>query len=273
MKRHVNPLMLVIPLLVALLSGAMFTSCGSGGGTSDGLLCSGCGDSDGPCLPLQLDRGTHELCPSPDPASTASPPPPVCTIPLTCLRRLGSAQRVCFPISTDRDFECDGARAGATPTPTGTPTVSATPTLSAAPSLTPSATSQTPNPTPTVSAAVTTTPSPAPSSESVSIEIDASTEGVTASQIQLMIAYPAAKGSFDTSSCVASSFDDEETEPTVTPMVGSGTLTLTIARGVPMELPVDVECEFAEPNGDELVDGEITANVVSPAGLTATVTL
>ena len=119
-----------LTLLLLLVGGGaavLVTSCGSGGGSPNGDLCDQCGDSpDGPCQPsvstadLSNDQ-IQRLCAD---QTTACPPT---DLALACLRKLGSAQRRCFP-ADDRfsDFECDGARANR-PTATLTPTVTATP--------------------------------------------------------------------------------------------------------------------------------------------------
>jgi hypothetical protein len=129
--------------LVIAISVAM-TSCGSGG-SSDGGLCSQCGnDPDGPCLPaVEVDRGPDAPFPCNQPSDDTSP----CIVRLGCFRKLGSAQRRCFPLVPLTDnpqpaFECDGERANAsTPVPSSTPTLTTSstpqPTNSNIPTFTP----------------------------------------------------------------------------------------------------------------------------------------
>jgi hypothetical protein len=147
--------------MLAIASGIALTSgCGSGGGggSSDGLLCQQCGHTDGPCQQSVTVSGSdaQALCPS---GQTS------CDVQLACFRKLGSAQRRCFPADARLEqFECDGARANrntATPVPSTTPTpvesvtatatgptaTGATPTLTASPSVT-ATLSPTPEPTP-----------------------------------------------------------------------------------------------------------------------------
>jgi hypothetical protein len=144
--------------MLAIASGIALTSgCGSGGGgSSDGLLCQQCGHTDGPCQQSVTVTGSdaEALCPS---GQTS------CDVQLACFRKLGSAQRRCFPADARfEQFECDGARANrntATPVPATTPTASGsvTPTATG-----PTATGPTPTPTPTASPSVTATLSPTP---------------------------------------------------------------------------------------------------------------
>jgi hypothetical protein len=114
----------VLALLVCTAAGLTVTSCG-GGGSSDGGLCQQCGDDpDGPCQP-SVTLGEGDRLPS----FCAGVTP--CMVDLRCLRKLGSAQRRCFPVNPadgnlDILFECDGARpnpATVTPVPTLTPTI------------------------------------------------------------------------------------------------------------------------------------------------------
>ncbi len=143
-------------LLVVAVGLAVVSSCGKGGGgdgSSNGELCEQCGDTDGPCLDSVQVTGADAdaLCPA------AGMPTP-CPITLTCLRKLDSAQRRCFPEDSRLDFfECDGSRANrrtATPTPTATLTPS--PTLSPTPTVTVTSTGLTPSP------ALTPTPTSSP---------------------------------------------------------------------------------------------------------------
>ncbi len=113
-------------LLVFAACITVVTSCG-GGSSSDGGLCEQCGnDPDGPCQP------SVEVKRAPDaPAPCNVPGPEPCTVKLTCLRKLGSAQRRCFPYESDPQFRCDGERANPStqvPQPTTTPTETSAPT-------------------------------------------------------------------------------------------------------------------------------------------------
>jgi len=116
----------VVLLLVSTICITTVTSCGGGGGSSDGGLCDQCGDDpDGPCQPsVVVDRDPE----APAPCNVPGPEP--CTVELTCLRKLGSAQRRCFPYESDPQFRCDGDRPNPstlTPQPTSTPTATSTP--------------------------------------------------------------------------------------------------------------------------------------------------
>jgi hypothetical protein len=132
--------------LIALFTSATLVSCG-GGGDADGGLCSQCGnDPDGPCLESdEVSRGPDAPVPCNEPGDDP------CHIFLACTRKLGSAQRRCYPgikvkdvIIVQRDFECDGARPNvSTPFPTETPS----PVLTNTPTSTP--TTPTPEPTST----------------------------------------------------------------------------------------------------------------------------
>jgi hypothetical protein len=152
----------VVLFLVAAGSAALI-SCGSGG-SSNGGLCEQCGQTDGPCQPSVTVSGSdaQTLCPS---GQTS------CDIQLACFRKLGSAQRRCFPADAQfEQFRCDGERANRqTPSPILTPTP--TPTL--APTSTgPTARATGVTPTQTASApsaptSTPTTPTPAPSPTAV----------------------------------------------------------------------------------------------------------
>jgi hypothetical protein len=109
-------------LLVGAVSATAIMSCGGGGGGgSDGGLCSQCGVSpDGPCQSevfVGPGPDADALCPEAQRATG-------CTVTLTCLRKVDSAQRRCFPFDANPQFKCDGSRAGGTavPEPTITPT-------------------------------------------------------------------------------------------------------------------------------------------------------
>ena len=110
-------------LLVAAISTSVITSCGSGGGSSNGGLCEQCGDSpDGPCQANVVVQPGSDA-----PACDVAGQVPPCPVELNCYRKLGSAQRRCFP-EHDVQFRCDGERANrSTPVLTPTPTPTATP--------------------------------------------------------------------------------------------------------------------------------------------------
>ena len=141
-----------VVLFLIATGSAVFISCGSGG-SSNGALCQQCGQTDGPCQPSVTVSGSDAqmLCPS---GQTS------CEIQLACFRKLGSAQRRCFPADAQfEQFRCDGERANrVTPSPiltlTATPMISPTSTAPTA-----SATGVTPTPTQTVP--ITPTPAPA----------------------------------------------------------------------------------------------------------------
>ena len=131
--RPLRPTVFLVALL-ALAALAPFAGCGSNG-SSDGGLCAQCGDDpDGPCLPSVVVPRRPD---APAPCNVAlADPAPDCTVALRCLRKLGSAQRRCFPFDSDPQFRCDGERANpstltplpATPSPTTTPIRTVTPT-------------------------------------------------------------------------------------------------------------------------------------------------
>jgi hypothetical protein len=153
----------VLAVVLLLIAGGAFlvSSCGSGGGDSTGDLCEQCGQTDGPCLSTVTVTGSDaaQLCPADQ---------TTCDIHLDCFRKLGSAQRRCFPIDgvDFLQFRCDGERANrATASPTPTPTLSPTPTRSATPTFT--AGGGVATPTPTLSATPTKTSTPAPTPAAV----------------------------------------------------------------------------------------------------------
>jgi hypothetical protein len=122
----------VVILLVVGAGVAPLTSCGDGEGDSSGGLCEQCGDDpDGPC---QGESGIPDFqvaAGSDDAERLCDDPAMGCTVTLSCLRRLGSSQRRCYPFAADPLFECEGDRANPatnTPVPTRTPTPSPTPT-------------------------------------------------------------------------------------------------------------------------------------------------
>lgn len=129
-------------LLVLVALGTMVAAgCGSDGGSSDDGLCAQCGDTDGPCRTSVAVSGSE--------AQTLCDGQTSCDVQLACLRKLGSAQRRCFPADQRFDqFRCDGERANrSTTTPTPAPAPTAT-------SATPTATGVTPT------VAISTSPSP-----------------------------------------------------------------------------------------------------------------
>lgn len=120
----------VLLIALGLMVGVAMSSCGSGGGGSDGDLCSQCGDDpDGPCQPsitiqpIVPDDPDDRIpqCTSGDPASGS------CTVNLQCRRKVDSGQRRCYPLApggadVDYQFRCDGSRPGGTPRPQPTAT-------------------------------------------------------------------------------------------------------------------------------------------------------
>jgi hypothetical protein len=153
----------VLVAILLLIGGGAFlvSSCGSGGGDSTGDLCEQCGQTDGPCQSTVTVTGSDaaQLCPADQ---------TTCDVHLDCFRKLGSAQRRCFPIDgvDFLQFRCDGERANrATASPTPTPTLSPTPTRSATPA---SSSSSSASPAASGSAGLTATPlatgTPLPSS-------------------------------------------------------------------------------------------------------------
>jgi len=148
--------------MVALGSLLTMSSCGSGGGSSNGGLCEQCGDTDGPCQDSVTVTG--------DDATALCNGQPSCDVNLECFRGLSSAQRRCFPADAQfADFKCDGERPFRN---TPTPVPSTTPTDTAA-TATPTATVTEGGPTATGSTPATTasaaalTPTPAPTATPV----------------------------------------------------------------------------------------------------------
>jgi hypothetical protein len=114
----------VVMLVIAACCAAV-TSCGSGGksASTNGDLCDQCGDTDGPCNNAGADVTGNDL---PIEGCLTDP----CHVRLTCLRKVDSGQRRCYPVNpiTDRVdlfYECDGSRPGGTPVE---PTSTVTPT-------------------------------------------------------------------------------------------------------------------------------------------------
>jgi hypothetical protein len=115
-------------VLVAVLTAAVISSCGSGGSNADGGLCSQCGDDpDGPCHTFVNitpgENGVHcnsELVEDLNPDGT-------CRVFLKCRRKSDSGQQRCYPVApgpgnpADKDVDyqvrCDGSRPGGTPIP------------------------------------------------------------------------------------------------------------------------------------------------------------
>jgi hypothetical protein len=188
----------VVLLLVGAGSAILIASCGSGG-SSNGGLCEQCGDTDGPCQPSVPVSGSDAqmLCPS---GQTS------CDVQLTCLRKLGSAQRCCFPADPQFDqFRCDGARANRSiPTMTLSPTTTATPT--------PSPTSTSVTPTSSTTPAGTTS---------------AGTPGATLSPTPVPTAAPACGNGVveDFEECDGADLDEEDCDTLCDE--GGGTLTCT----------------------------------------------
>lgn len=100
----------------AVLACALaLVSCGGGSDDSNGGLCDQCGESDGFCRgeagipPIIVTEGDDRLpCDADVPGGAQATRP--CELNLTCLRKLDSAQRRCFPIAFDPQFRCDGSR-------------------------------------------------------------------------------------------------------------------------------------------------------------------
>ncbi len=241
----------VVALLVlATLSGAAFISCGGGGGGSNGGLCDQCGDTDGPCVDLTK---------------------------FTCFRKLGSAQRRCFP-NDDPSFECDGARANRstmTPTPTpGTPTASKTPTpTSTVPTPTPPATTQTatlsPTPTPTPTATAT------PTTVQVEFDVDPTSDNPndTVDQFTVTATYPTEKGTFKVNGAApqCTALDTNDKTAPVTATDSGGTLTLSV--NTTLEFTIVITCPFAQQAGVELMDEDVQPTPSDPANLEVTATV
>jgi hypothetical protein len=128
--------LLLLPLVVVALTAVVMSSCGSGGGDSNGALCEQCGSTDGPCqerVEVEREPDAPAPCNSPAPITEGSPSP--CFVELICRRKADSAQQRCFPKDPSSatgevnfQFRCDGSRAGGTavPEPTLTPTPAAT---------------------------------------------------------------------------------------------------------------------------------------------------
>lgn len=224
--------LVVLLALIACAVTIAVSSCGGGGGGSSGGLCAQCGDTDGPCQnPFTLSADDTRTRPSGCPATGD------CTFGLTCLRKLDSAQRRCFPLDQNGNldilYRCDGARPNpntATPAPTSTP-----------------------GPTSTAAGDGTQT---------VSIEVDT---GTVLSVFSVIVGYPNAKGSFTppgggSPQCTS----DDDVSPDSRVDTGN---SLQLSFPPADELGTDfftIECTFYLSGADELEDGDLT-----PAGTPA----
>lgn len=237
-------------LVITAVCMTTIVSCGGGDGSTDGDLCSQCGDSDGPCIPeVEVSGGDR-----PDFCGTTDP----CTVELRCLRKLDSGQRRCFPAdpvtnALDVDYRCDGSRPNPSVAPTTTATAS--PTFTPSPSVTPSATAVTPT--------ATTSPDPVPTSTAtddtadLTITIDDDSLEFTNS-FSATVSYPAAKGTFKADGELDCSTGDDGL--TVTDN-GSGTLTLRFTGDSDGLFPVDTDCVFHLKAGETLDAGDVSGSV------------
>ena len=248
---------------IALALTPMLWSCGSsGGGGTNGALCDECGATDGPCVsPFFLVAGSDEerrLC------EGVSGNPNECSIRLTCVRKLDSAQRLCFPIEEDRAFECDGERAGATPGPTTTPSPSATASPSGSSSPSPSGSSSA-TPSTSGSASVSPVPSVSPSALTVTFSVTQKPESDNDFDDFVATAgYPSAKGAI--SSCTT---DDAENLTVNDDHAGTVTLSVSDELGV---TDVDITCDFLAQAGVSVTDSEFSVTVNRAADFDAEVT-
>jgi hypothetical protein len=243
----------VVMLVIAACCAAV-TSCGSGGksASTNGDLCDQCGDTDGPCNNAGADVTGNDL---PIEGCLTDP----CHVRLTCLRKVDSGQRRCYPVNpiTDRVdlfYECDGSRPGGTPvvsTSTATPTLSPTPT--------PTATPTGPTPTATESTSTGATPTPTATStavagpEDVNVDVDVSTEADNfVSGFTVTVTYPTDKGSFggNTVNC------GDDVDGLTTSDDGSGTLTLTVPGDSNGFTDVTITCVFHQKAGQTAAETE-----------------
>jgi hypothetical protein len=256
--------MVVVMFAAVVAAATSLVSCGGGGGDggSNGGICDQCGETDGPCLGADIDASSPEreqaLCPSP------GPPCHIDADQLQCLRRLGTAQRVCFPISIDPLFECDGERAGSTPTLTATPVPSAT--------VTPTSTAATPTSTAPTATGVTATPTGAtpttaatPSTETVgfAVDSDAFDDTTAVSGLTFTATYQASAGHFQQNGC---SSQDVSASITSTDN-GSGSLTVTVGAFSSDDLSFEIDCDFDLVTGD-IGDANVGVSSVSDTRFT-----
>lgn len=248
----------VVVLLIGVVSATAFLSCGSGGGGSDsnGDLCQQCGDSDGPCNIAGADVPSDDLtngCPN----NAAS-----CHVALSCIRKVDSGQRRCFPIDPttgqlDFFFKCDGSRPIQSFAPTLTPTATATPVPSA--SETPASTAPTATgPTPSATGPTPTATATPDESNEVEVTINMETDEDTLPLFNATVSYPSAKGNFTPLQCEA---DDDAL---VAHDSGSGILTLSFASNPDEASSVGITCTFHQVAGQTLADGDLNASVDEP---------
>ena len=252
-----------VMLLIAGVSATAVISCGGGGGGggSNGELCDQCGDSDGRCLDSVEVSGSDRpsFCGSTDP----------CPVELRCLRKLGSAQRRCFPAdpatnALDILYRCDGARpnpsVAPTTTPTGTPTF--TPSAADTPTSTgPTATGVTATPT-----AGTPTPTPTVTpGDDVTVIITIDENDTFTGSFTATVTYPAAKGSFLQGGTTDCTPDDDGLIPRDD---GSGTLTLDFPGDSEGLFAIGVDCTFHQSAGQTLADADLVPSIIPSSQLT-----
>ena len=250
-----------VMLLIAGVSATAVISCGGGGGGgSNGELCDQCGDSDGKC------RDSVEVSGSDRPSFCGSTDP--CPVKLRCLRKLGSAQRRCYPAdpvtnALDILYRCDGARpnpsVAPTTTPTGTPTF--TPSAAATPTSTgPTATGVTATPT---AGTPTPTPTVTPGDE-VAVTITIDEKDTFTGSFTATVTYPAAKGSFLQGGTTDCTPDDDGL---ISRDDGSGTLTLDFPGDSTDAFPIGVDCTFHPSAGQPLADSDLVPSIIPSSQL------
>jgi hypothetical protein len=266
--------LVVVAGLIGIVAATTLVSCGgSDDGSSNGNLCEQCGDTDGPCNAAGADP-TGDDRPS---FCTTDP----CHVQLTCVRKVDSGQRRCFPADPathqlDLRYECDGSRpieSFAPPTATPVPSATSTPAESSTPSSTaPTATAPTPSatgPTPSGSAtpATTATPSGGPADADVDVVFESPDgESDLPSSFTATVTYPAFKGNFladGAADCDAS--DDGFTVQDN----GNGVLSLTFSGDTEGVSDVTLACTFHQVEGQTLADVDLSANPTN--GLTTTI--
>jgi hypothetical protein len=174
---------------------------------------------------------------TPPPVATPTVNPTRCPINLTCLRKLDSAQRHCYPFEANRQFECDGVRAQ------------------------PSAPPASPTPDPQA-----TRGGGGGDGDAQAQFVTFVVSGTTAEVATLTVTAtaPATKGSFDASTC--------DTDEAAVSASGTTPLTVTLTPGQgdqTVTLPVEITCEFLLSGASTLVMSDVGVTV-SPTGLTVT---
>jgi hypothetical protein len=228
-------------LLLGVASTAVINSCGSGGGSSNGGLCEQCGDDpDGPCQSfVEIEENMPE---APAPCNAVPPTPPLptpkCTVALACFRKLGGAQRRCFPVA-DEQFRCDGERANrSTPVPSKTPT-----------------------------------PVPTGATKTVQFSV---TGPADLQSFVVTVSYPTAKGSFVGSGasvdCTTAAVAGQLLTKNDNDAGDTGILTLGVSTTLALSLPTDISCKFAEAVDEDLVIGDLIVTV-NPGTATVTTTV